>query len=320
MANALLTGCTISEAINTMDERLRQLALSAQRHPPETEERQKAIAELAEEILRSRKICRPPKGQPLSGIYLELYQQVRDRLACELDEKIDQYDPQRQPAREWANFLRDSALREVLDDAQLKKIAIEAQSQPPASELRQHALRELVEAIRLSGKLCRPHRSKFSPAFYELAYEEAVNQTLVYVCQKIDKYDPDRGTEKRFINWVNFRLDKILLDLQVEVRTPKEETLPTLADLENLAQYEESEPLLSDVLREFIEKDAKNLFKKKYIRECPAANFQAIALATLAGKSWEEISAEVGIKVPTLSSFFRRCCQSFAPIFRDYLL
>lgn len=319
MAKALLASGIISEDTNKMEERLRQLVRSAQRHPPETEEKQKAICELADEILRSRKICRNPKGQPLSGIYLDIYQQLHACLCRELEEKIDTYDSQSQSPREWANLLRDSALKQVLDDTHLKKIALEAQRHPPGSEMRQHALRELVEAIRLSGKLCRPHRSKFSPAFYELAYEEAVNQTLLYVCQKIENYDPNRGKEKKFINWVNFRLDKILLDLQNEFTNTKEDKFPTLADLENLVHYNEPEPSLSEVLKDLIEKDEKNIFKKKYIRDNPAANFQALALAILAGKSWEDISAELGIKETTLRSFFRRCCQNFAPIFREYL-
>lgn len=320
MAKALLAGCTISKDNNKMEEKLRQLVRSAQQHPPETEEKQKAICELADEILRARKICRLPKGQPLSGIYLDIYQQAHASLCRQLEEKIDTYAPQSQSLREWANLLRDSALKEVLDDAQLKKIALEAQRHPPGSELRQHALRELVEAIRLSGKLCRPHRSKFSPAFYELAYEEAVNQTLLYVCQKIDNYDPNRGKEKKFINWVNFRLDKILIDLQNEIRNTKQDKFPTLAELENIVNYkEENEQLISEVLRELIEKDEKKIFRKKYIRDYPAANFQNLALAIIAGKSWQEISAELGIKETTLRSFFRRCCQKFAPIFREYL-
>ncbi|WP_353736809.1 hypothetical protein, partial [Moorena sp. SIO2C4] len=46
------------------------LVCQVQRYPRDTQERQQALGKLVKQILRSRKICRPSKGQPLSGIYL----------------------------------------------------------------------------------------------------------------------------------------------------------------------------------------------------------------------------------------------------------
>lgn len=44
------------------------------RRPP-TEEQQSALTRLVDEMLRSRKIGRPPIGQPLFGVYPETYKQ-----------------------------------------------------------------------------------------------------------------------------------------------------------------------------------------------------------------------------------------------------
>ena len=313
----MLRGCTKTGAIETMDERLKKLVMEAQQYASQSEERQNTLNQLVDEMLRSRKICRPG-SQPLSGVYQEIYQRLREQLLHDVDQNLDQYNPQRTSVREWANEMRKNAFREVLDDAQLKKLALEAQQQPPNSESRQQALIELVNAIVLSGRLCRPHRWISPNDSYELIYEEAVNQTLLYVCQAIDKYDPERGREQKFTNWVNFKLDKNVLKCYNNFRSANDADIPTLSNLEDIAQPE-PQNALPEILRQCLEEDANHLFKNEHIRNCPNANFQSIALATISGKSWEEISAEFGIRVPTLSSFFQRSCKKFAPQFKEYL-
>src|ERR687886_2607547 len=245
-----------------MDERLEQLVTQAKRHAPQTEGWQLAITQLVDKILRSRKIGRPPIGQPLSGVYQEIYEQVRQQLLHKVGEELSNYNPKRIPVRAWVNTLRNHAFRTVLDDVQLKKLALEAQRHPPHTELRQHALGELIEAIRLSGKLSHPHRARFSPQFYDLIYDEAVNKTLTYVCRKIDKYDPKRG---QLMTWVNFRLDRVVIESCREFKTPNIQDLPSLPDLEEIVQPEEP-PSLFERVRECLEEDAENIFKQVYIR------------------------------------------------------
>ena len=315
MANALLTSWTSSGTFKAMDERLEQLVTEAQRHTPQTEGRQLALNQLVDEILRSRKICRPPIGQPLSGVYKDIYEQVRQQLFRDVSQELDNYNPTRIPLRTWTNTLRNQAFRIILDDVQLSNLAIEAQQQPPHSDLRKYALGELIEAIRLSGKLSHPHRSRFSPQFYDLIYDEAVNKTLTYVCRKIDKYDPERG---QLMTWVNFRLDRVVIESCREFKTPNIQDLPSLPDLEEIVQPEEP-PSLFERVRECLEEDAENIFKQVYIRNRTDANFSAIALARFSGQSWEDISAKFRIPLPTLSRFFQRCCEKFRCKFRQYL-
>jgi DNA-directed RNA polymerase specialized sigma24 family protein len=298
-----------------MDERLEQLITEAQRYAPQSREREFALTRLVDEILRSRKICRPRRNQPLVGIYQEIYNQARQQLMYDIDEAINHYNPKRTSVREWVNGLRSQAFRAILDDTQLKKLALEVQRHPPDTELRKYGLGELVEAIRLSGKLSYPHRAKFSPQFYNLLYDEAVNKTLIYVCQKIDTYDPERGDGK-FMNWVNFRLDRVIIDSCREFREPYIQDLPSLNDLEVMVQPDEPYPLFEKV-REFIEEDKENIFRREHIRNNTNANFSAIALARFSGKSWEEISVKFGVPLPTLSSFFQRCCKKFRSHFKQ---
>lgn len=299
-----------------MDEQLRKLITEAQRHPPDSEERQKVLTQMVDEILRSRKICRTSRGQFLSGVYQEIYQEVQQQLLHDVDQALDSYNGQRTPVREWGNTLRDSACKKILDDARLQKLALSAQQFKPQTEERDYALRELLEAIRLR-KLCRPHSNKIPANFYNLIYEEAVNKTLLYVCQKIDNYDPKKGKTGSLMTWVNFRLDKVVIEIWDEFL--KSENTLSAEELGKLPTPQQ-EPSLSERMRECLEEDAENIFRREHMRERPDANFQVIALARISGKRWEEISAEFGgIKVAALSNFFQRGARKFAPKFREYL-
>ena len=314
MATALPAKSATNGVWQSTNERWEQLAIEAKAQASDPQRREFAIERFAVEILRSRPMCRPWRGQPLWGVYQEIDRAWHEQLQSELGQIIDRYDRDRVQIREWAVNARNLALKKVLTDARLRGLALDAQ-QADHPERRRYALKELVTAIRLGDRLCRPHRHKFSPGFYELLYEEAVNKTLVYVCQNIQKYDPNRGA--KFMTWVNFRLDKLVLEARREFSPPQHQEIPSLADLENLPQPDA--PDLSSTMREWIAMDADRIFRREHIRNRPDANFQAIALATLAGQSWEDISTQFQIKIPTLSSFFRRSCQKFAPKFHEYL-
>ncbi|HBB33903.1 MAG TPA: hypothetical protein DDZ80_08810 [Cyanobacteria bacterium UBA8803] len=194
-----------------MDELIEQLVLQVQQCWHDTEERQKALRELADGILRSRPIARPIKGQPLSGVYLDIFQAIQQQLQQDIDQAIDRYNPRRIPVPEWANGLRSSALQKVLDNSYLTQLALEAQRHKPQTQQGQYAIGELLNAIRLSGKLA--HKSQAAAD----AYEDAVSRTLLWVCQNIHTYNPSKG---KFMAWVNYRLDMILKEIHQEYKDP----------------------------------------------------------------------------------------------------
>jgi hypothetical protein len=147
----------------------------------------------------------------LSGIYLDIFQAVQQQLQLCVDQNIHSYNPRRTLVRDWVNGLRDSAFQKVLDNNSLTRLALEAQQHKPQTQQWQYALRELLNAIRLSGKLSRQHQ------FSADVYEDAVTRTLLWVCQNLLAYNPSKG---KFLAWVNFRLDMILREIRQEYKDP----------------------------------------------------------------------------------------------------
>jgi hypothetical protein len=147
-------------------------------------------------------------------------------------------------------------------DEQLKQLAISAQQHPPLTQGRQLALRKLVNGIVQSGRLCRPQRGQFSGS-YEDIYDEAVQELLLYICQNIEKYDPERGS---VMAWVNVLLERRFFKEAIPkiLGKPNLQKM-TLSDLDNLAPPEETESL-TEILKECIESDPDNLFKKEYLQ------------------------------------------------------
>lgn len=307
-----------------------------QYYESDTDTDQQLLTQLIKTLLRSRRICRSSRDQSLFGIYQQIYNDLHDYLKQELKEAPSKYRfDQLEDVREWSNQLLNQAYQTILDDEHLKQLALAAQQQEPGTKLRRYALNELVEAIQLSGKLCHPQRqfATQSPQFYELLCQEAVNRTLAYVYQKIDTYDPHRGQGKRFLNWVNFRLEKMMIECRREFHQPM--VVPSLDNWEQITKFNQNsnviniaspsawsivEPAVWEIVKQLIEEDREGIFCKEHIRHRPEASFQAIFLARFDQKSWKQISEHWDIPISTLSSFFERCCHQFRPFFKRNLL
>src|SRR4028119_1215666 len=209
----------------------------------------------------------------------------------------------------------DKAQNNELDE-QLKQLAISAQQHPALTQGRQLALRKLVNGIVQSGRLCRPQRGQFSGS-YEDIYNEAVQELLLYICQNIDKYNPERGS---VMAWVNVLLERRFFKEAIPKILDKPNlTRMTLSDLDNLALPEKTENL-TDLLRECIELDPENLFKKEHVENYPAVSFQALVRRRILGKSWKDISAEFHLKTSTISSFYSRSLTKFSSKLQEYCL
>ncbi|MGA9380515.1 MAG: sigma-70 family RNA polymerase sigma factor, partial [Phormidium sp.] len=137
---------------------------------------------------------------------------------------------------------------------------------------------------------------------------------LLYICQRIDSYHPEKSPVMR---WVNFLLEKRFFPEAIQKVMNDKNTKNSLDDLDNLVDYDRGSDL-SEILKECIESDPEDIFKNEYIKNHPEANFQTIALSLLAGKSWKEISEELNVKIPSLSSFYRRSLKKFAAKLREY--
>lgn len=210
-------------------------------------------------------------------------------------------------------------------DEHLKQLALEAQAYPPKTKERQKALAKLVSAIQRSGMLGRPYKGCFQ-GFYEEIYAEAQQRLFCHICEKIDSYDPEREV----LQWANFLLKKRFF---IEASRTIMPTVPrgldqkqiirlTIDDLDRNYSLDENNPTTPSLSQEVIqclEEDPDGIFKGTYAASNPEATFQFLAIKIVAGYSWKEISSELGIKVPTLSSFYQRCLIKFAPKFKEYL-
>lgn len=201
-------------------------------------------------------------------------------------------------------------------DEHLKQLALVAQQHPPLTQARQSALRQLVNDILRSNRLCSPQRGQFIGIYADI-YDEAVQDLMLYVCQNIHKYDPGRGT---VMAWVNMLLERRFFREAI----PKVMGQPSiqkmaLSDLDNLAVSNQS-PTLMETVKACIEADPEDLFKQEHVENRPAANFRAVALQRLAGESWQSISEQFGTNVKTASSFYYRCVAKFSQQLKAYCI
>jgi hypothetical protein len=197
-----------------------------------------------------------------------------------------------------------------LQDERLRELAIAARGHPDRSRERRKALTRLVQEILNSGRLCRPRQGQFVDRYEEI-YQIAVQNLMLYVCGQIDRYKPESGPVMR---WVNFLLEKrFFVDAIAEVMG-KKTAIKTVEINEEVTveNSRESNPSLSELVRQYIEEDPEGRFEQKHIRGHPEANFKVLVKRRMAGDSWEQISTDLGVKISTLSDFYQRCLKQFS--------
>jgi DNA-directed RNA polymerase specialized sigma24 family protein len=201
---------------------------------------------------------------------------------------------------------------------ELQDLALEAQKHQLGTQERQLALTKLISKIYRSGELPRPYLGEISPSLYEEIYQEAMQNTLLWICKNIEKYNPQRGT---VIGWISFFLHKRCIDVIKEHTQQKVISFERVCSLSSIESDIVSEKENSSIqqIQKFIEEDPENLFQQEHIRNRPEVNFRNVALAYLAGKSWSEISVIFNVSIPTLCSFYQRTLKKFTPRFREYL-
>lgn len=211
----------------------------------------------------------------------------------------------------WSQM--DLTERDRLNE-QLKQLALIAQKSKPQTKQRQLALTQMSDKILQSGQLCRP-RSHRNQGNYEEIYHEAIQELFLYICEKIERYEPERGT---VLAWCNTLLERRFFKnaAQKLIKKPNIQEL-TCFDLDNLALPQEP-PFLTEIVKECLESDPDNLFKKEQIKDCPQANFQALARRRMSGQSWREIAQEFNVNMSSLSSFYYRSIEKFAAKLKEY--
>ncbi|MBD2000266.1 sigma-70 family RNA polymerase sigma factor [Leptolyngbya sp. FACHB-541] len=220
----------------------------------------------------------------------------------------------------------DERLEQPQLDDRLRQLAIAAQHHPPGSSARQRVLTELVSVLQHSGKLSRPRRGQFQ-MLYEEIYVEALQHLFSFICERIDSYNPQKG---EVLQWVNFLLNQRFFIIAsreflptvyegMDARTVKRLTLESLDESNPYELNPQLIPHLSQEVKECLEEDPEGLFEQACVANHPTASFRYLALRRLEGYSWQDLSAELNIAIPTLSSFYQRCLTRFAPKLKTYL-
>ncbi len=198
-----------------------------------------------------------------------------------------------------------------LQDRELQDLARQAQQAPAGSQKRRWALTQLIGYVASIDRLCYPKEQ------YDLDTDdlsaEARQELFLYICDNINKYDPDRAP---FMRWVNFLLQTRFFP-QVAKRM-REAYSPNPDD--TLIGEEEESPYLSQTVEECIQEDATGEFADTHIRGHPQANFRAIALLRLEGKKWKDIADELGVGKSTISDFYQRNLSKFADDIRQSII
>lgn len=125
-------------------------------------------------------------------------------------------------------------------DEQLLRLTVKAQQHPHRSPERQIILKQWVNLVLHSGKLYRPRQGEF-PGIYDDIYNEALQDLLLFVCQNIDKYDPERASVMTWLNMLMTR--RFFRDAIAKVLGRKEVQLLDLEAIDRLASVEAPENL-----------------------------------------------------------------------------
>jgi hypothetical protein len=141
---------------------------------------------------------------------------------------------------------------------------------------------------------------------------------LTYIYQKIDKFNPKQG---KFITWINFRLDRKVVEAWKRREILPDRPMIPLDEREDIQTLSNpgQELSVTALIHRCLEEDVDGHFAQEHIRGYPQVDFRTIALCRFSGTNWEIISSQFQIKIPTLSSFFRRSCKKFRPVFRQYI-
>ncbi|MEL7039427.1 MAG: sigma-70 family RNA polymerase sigma factor [Cyanobacteria bacterium J06592_8] len=151
------------------DERLKAWAIEAQTHPRGSQERQRAITQLVQEIFNSRRLSRPCRGQ-FTESYDEIYGVAVQKLMFHVCQRIESYKPESAPVMRWVNFLLEreffpKAVAEVMGNKKVQpevffyedtQTPLPPESSPCLSELVRQVIEEDAEGI-FTAKCIRGH-------------------------------------------------------------------------------------------------------------------------------------------------------------------
>ncbi|NJR19248.1 MAG: sigma-70 family RNA polymerase sigma factor [Calothrix sp. CSU_2_0] len=218
---------------------------------------------------------------------------------------------------------RDSALNLQLQQLveEVKQFSATDDS-PIIRAKRRIALNRLVNAIQFSGRLSKQAKWLELPNYQDY-YNEALQKTLIEICERINQYNPQYPVMAWVNQIFNWRFEDVVAKEKKKglTQVPKNQEMSAVLSLENLQEELTIEDEISDEeqLKQIIEIDTENYLTNEIIQGHPQANLKAILLLLLAGKKWKEISEELGVPVTTASSFYQRRVRKIIAYIKKYI-
>lgn len=196
-------------------------------------------------------------------------------------------------------------------DRKLQQLLSQAVASPARSCQRRKALNEVVRLIQQSGRLRRGN-------FPE--YQEALQNTWLYLCQCPEKYDPKRGS---VINWFNATLNFRLRDVYKAIKRDQDKRIiPGPADtdfhadpIENIPAPDAIPPMLEHTLQ-WIEADSKEVLRNTQMRTRSDITCQILLLRRFPPSvRWDSIAEEFCVSRSAVVMFYLRKCL---PLLRQF--
>jgi hypothetical protein len=187
---------------------------------------------------------------------------------------------------------------------QLDQLVQEACENAPGSPERQRRLTQIITI--LSRSLWRESN---------LYYEDALQDTYCFLCRRLcDLYDP---TKASVTTWINNHLKWRLHSLKIKGANEQKKRayVPLSPDdgpnpIDNIPSPATPEESITDFVRSWATEDADSALKSKHLQKRPEINCQMLILRRLPPEetTWNDLSKEFAVNVPTLSALYQRHC------------
>lgn len=191
----------------------------------------------------------------------------------------------------------------ILD--RLNELALTAQAHSPQSLERRLALVEFNNLLSQNWQqILKFSRQRMREL--ELTEQDVLAELVLYVSQKIDRYNPNRAAGK-VRAWLNFCIDKRVLSdgFRKKKKLYQSQDLNHLESIYQAQENKNKDSRRYSLLHNFIKKNSAEKFSAT-LQNRTDVNWQQILLYLLQGCTWEAISKELNITLPTLHSFHRR--------------
>lgn len=195
----------------------------------------------------------------------------------------------------------------------LSQLVIETCKYPPGSKERQKHLTRIIKIV--NTQLWQEDTPY---------YEDALQETWIYFCRNICEgnrvYDPNKAS---VVTWLNNYLKWRLRDSYIKIQKQGKQIMPKQIDennrvidpIDNLPAKPDVPPLLEEV-KQWALTDSQNKLRRVYLENHPQITARSLILKRLPPETpWNELAAEYGVAVGTLSSFYQRKCK---PLLRDF--